>query len=128
MSEEKRRYAETHEWALPGDGQVTVGLSRHAAEQISDIVFIELPAPGQAVRRGEPFGTVESVKAVFDINAPVSGKVTAVNEAVTAEPELVSREPQAGGWLIRIEPENAAEVETLMDEAAYGEFIRKNAS
>lgn len=122
MENKTHRYTETHEWARDDDGLVTIGISAHAAGQVSDIVFVELPEAGQVVKKGEPFGTIESVKAVFDLNAPVSGKVAAVNGAVAEDPEIVNRSPEDEGWLIRVEPGDPGEIDTLMDAGRYGEF------
>jgi glycine cleavage system H protein len=128
MEKGECRYTDTHEWVRREDGAggaATVGISRHAAEQVSDIVFVELPEPGRKVRQGEPFGSIESVKAVFDLNAPLSGTVSEVNPAVAEDPEIVGRAPEGDGWLIKIEVSDPAEAEKLMDAARYEAFTRE---
>jgi len=114
----ERRYAETHEWVTLDGETATVGISDYAQAQLGDVVFLELPRVGQRLAAGDSFGVVESVKAASDLYSPVEGTVAAVNEELATTPELVNRDPFAGGWLIRLE--GVAELPSnLMDEAAY---------
>lgn len=113
------KYAKSHEWArLEADGQVSVGISDHAQDALGDIVFIELPEIGREVRATEECAVVESVKAASDIYAPLAGTITAVNTAVADAPELVNQAPY-DNWLFRLQPVNAADLDTLLDAAAY---------
>jgi len=100
--------SKTHEWVLDGGGDFSIGLTDYAVEQLGDIVFVELPEVGAAFGKGEPFATVESVKAASEVYMPVSGKVVAVNEALIASPELLN-EDVWGSWFVKIAPENATE-------------------
>ncbi|MYH60798.1 MAG: glycine cleavage system protein GcvH [Caldilineaceae bacterium SB0675_bin_29] len=116
------KYADTHEWARQEDSQVVVGISDAAQDMMSDIVFVELPDVGLAVSAGEAVAVVESVKAAEDIYAPVSGSVSAVNEELNDTPELVNTDPY-GAWFLKIEVEDGAELEKLMDADAYSAFV-----
>ncbi len=113
------RYAEDHEWARLERDKVRVGISDYAQEQLGDIVFVELPKVGDTFQKGEVFGTVESVKAVSELYMPVGGEILAVNTALEKLPELVNSDPYTDGWMIEIAPEDAAEMDTLMDKNAY---------
>jgi glycine cleavage system H protein len=115
----KLRYAKTHEWASLNGRVAVVGISDHAQKEISDVVFVELPKIGRQVRQGESVMVVESVKAAFDIYAPLSGKVTKVNEKLAQSPDLVNRSPYGEGWLFELECSDPKEFDTLMNEAAY---------
>lgn len=121
------RYASSHEWARNEDGLVTVGISDFAQESLGDVVFVELPEVGQLAAAGEEIGVVESVKAAADIYAPVSGTVVAVNENLEDAPELVNRDPYGDGWFYRLEATDEAEVEELLDAAAYREHCDSEA-
>jgi len=113
------RYAASHEWArLEQDGSVTVGITDHAQEALGDVVYVELPEVGKALAAGEQAGVVESVKAASDIYAPLAGEVLAVNEALADAPEQVNEDPY-GAWFYRLKPANAADLEQLLDAAAY---------
>jgi glycine cleavage system H protein len=114
------RYASSHEW-LRADG--TVGITDHAQHELTDVVFVDLPAVGKEVKAGEVACVVESVKAASDIYAPVSGKVVEVNSAVSANPALVNTDPYGQGWLFKIEASNPSERDALKDAAAYREQI-----
>lgn len=118
------KYSEDHEWLLVnGDGSVTVGISDYAQRQLGDVVYVELPEPGRRVGRDEETAVVESVKAASDVKSPISGTVEAVNEALADEPEKVNVDPLGEGWFLKLRPADAAEIETLMDQAAYESFI-----
>ncbi len=125
MSEipEDLRYTEEHEWVRPGDDEVEVGITDHAQEQLGDVVFVDLPPAGTTVSAGEAFGEVESTKSVSDLYAPLSGTVTASNEALDDQPELCNTDPYGAGWLVRIQPDDADAVDDLLDAAAYGDLI-----
>ena len=110
------RYANSHEW-LRADG--TVGITDHAQHELTDVVFVDLPAVGKAVKAGEVVCVVESVKAASDIYAPASGKVAAVNAKLTANPALVNTDPYGDGWMFKLELANPAERDALKDSAAY---------
>lgn len=114
-----RRYTESHEWAKKeADGTFTVGITDHAQEALGDLVFIELPAVGRKLAAGEACAVVESVKAASDIYAPVAGEVVAANQAVTDTPESVNADAY-GNWLFKLKPANPADVDKLLDAAAY---------
>ena len=118
------KYSEDHEWLRANeDGSVTVGISDYAQKELGDVVYVELPEPGRQVGRDEETAVVESVKAASDVKAPISGTVEAVNETLTDEPEKVNTDPLGEGWFLRLKPTDLAEIEALMDEAAYEAFI-----
>ena len=112
------RYRETHEWTTTGD-TVRVGISDFAQDELGDIVFVELPEVGDTIEQAGEFGVVESIKAVSDIYAPVSGEVTAVNDAVFDQPELVNEDPYGDGWLVEVEVSDEGEFEELLDAEEY---------
>lgn len=118
-------YSETHEW-IKVDGDVaTVGITDYAIEHLSDLVFIELPQTGDDVTRGEPFGTIESVKAVSDLSAPLTGSVVEVNESLADELDTLSEDPFDTGWLIKVKLKDQHELEELLEAKAYEEHIAK---
>jgi glycine cleavage system H protein len=113
------RYTESHEWVKrEPDGTVSIGITDHAQGQLGDIVFVEAPKPGRKVKAGEAIGVVESVKAASDIYAPVAGEVVGANVDLAAAPEKVN-EDAFGAWMFRIKPDNPADVDQLLDAAAY---------
>ena len=116
------KYASTHEWArLEEDGAVTVGISDHAQDALGDVVYVEHPEIGQQVIAQEEAGVVESVKAASDIYAPISGTITAVNEALEGAPETVNQDPHGDGWFFKLEPEDISQLGELLDAEAYAE-------
>ena len=115
------RYADTHEWAREEDGIVTVGITDHAQDALGDVVYVELPEPGQWVAAREEAGVVESVKAASDIYAPVGGTVVEINTILEDSPEAVNQDPYGDGWFFRIELEDAADLDELLDADAYQE-------
>lgn len=118
------KYARTHEWARTNDdGSVTVGISDSAQDQLGDMVFIEVPEVGQSVAAGEGCAVVESVKAASDVYAPVSGEILEVNEALADSPETVNQDAYGEGWLFRMQPGNAGDMDALMDSDAYADFL-----
>lgn len=118
------KYVSSHEWLrLEADGTVTVGITEHAQELLGDIVFVELPSVGSALGDGEQAGVVESVKAASDIYAPIAGEVLEVNAELEATPDLANSEPYGAGWFFKIKPANAADLDKLLDAAAYAAEI-----
>ena len=118
-----RRYLESHEWALETDGVVRVGITDFAQDELGDVVFVELPDEGEAVAAGEEFGVVESIKAVSDLSAPVSGDVVGVNDALFDSPELVNDDPFGEGWMLEIETEDGLEGADLLTAEEYEDQI-----
>jgi glycine cleavage system H protein len=121
-----RRYAKTHEWITVDGKTVTVGISDFAQSQLGDVVFLELPSPGRKLALRESFGVVESVKAASDLYAPVAGRVTAVNEKLTAKPQLVNSDPYGDGWIMKLELMGDLPAD-LLDEAAYKKVTEASA-
>lgn len=117
-----RRYSKEHEWVQVEGDRATIGITSYASDELGDIVFVELPDPGTALTQFSSFGVVESVKAVSDLYAPVSGEVTEVNERVREQPELLNGDPFGEGWLLRARLSDATEPERLLDAAAYEEL------
>ena len=117
-------YSAQDEWARSEGDRVTVGITDYAQQQLGDVVFVELPAVGSAVTREAAFGVIESVKAVSDLYAPVSGEVIAVNEALTARPELVNEDCYGEGWMLVIRPSGDATA-GLMDAAGYAKYVEE---
>jgi glycine cleavage system H protein len=117
------RYTKQHEWIDLKDGVGTIGITDYAQQELGDVVFVELPKAGAKVEAGKSFGTVESVKAVSEIYAPVSGEVVEANSALEATPEKLNTDPHDSAWLIRIKVADKAEVSSLMDTQAYQAFI-----
>ena len=119
------RYTKDHEWMRLSGNRATIGVTDHAQSELTDVVYVELPPMGKVVKQGEVLGVVESVKAVSEIFAPVSGKVVEVNEALADAPEVVNNDPYGKGWMVVIETPNPAEVEQLLDAKAYRTHIGK---
>jgi glycine cleavage system H protein len=117
-----RLFTEDHEWIEHDGTHATVGITGYAREQLGDIVFVELPTLGRVVKKGEPAGVVESVKAASEIYAPVSGEVVAVNEAVGIDPVLLNAEPETGGWLFKLKLSKPDELRGLLDSEAYAQL------
>ncbi len=120
-------YTREHEWARVEGTKATFGITKFAVDQLGDITLVDLPKEGDAVRRGEVMGTVESVKAVSDIFAPLSGKVSKINDPVTSSPEYVNQEPYDEGWMVQIELTNPDELKDLMNAEAYATFVKDQA-
>jgi len=117
------RYAPTHEWSRVEGDHVVVGITDHAQKELSDVVFVELPKVGQQVTAGKACAVVESVKAASDIYAPVSGEVVAVNEALSADPSLVNKEPYAQGWFFKIKASQPSQINALQTAETYKQTI-----
>jgi glycine cleavage system H protein len=117
------RYTKDHEWVRLDGDTATIGVTDFAAHELGDVVFVDLPEPGRKIEQFGTFGVVESVKAVSDLYAPVSGEVSDVNSALTAQPELVNSDPFGAGWMIRVRVSNAAQVDGLLEPEAYERLI-----
>ena len=117
------RYTDEHEWARISGDIARIGVSDYAQDQLGDIVFVELPAVGDTIAKGEVFGTLESVKAVSELYLPLSGEVVAVNTALTDAPELINQDPYAA-WIIEVRPSDAGEYDQLLTAAAYLDLLR----
>lgn len=120
---EDLRYSREHEWARSEDGRIRVGITDFAQDALGDVVYVDLPEPGTQVTSGQAFGEVESTKSVSDVFAPVSGTIVERNAALEEHPELVNEHPYGDGWLVAIDPADPAEVDALLDAAAYQEHI-----
>ena len=118
------RYTKTHEWVRSTGGEVVVGITAHAQEELRDVVYVELPTVGKVVKPGEPIAVVESVKAAFDIYAPVSGAVTRVNESLSKSPQLVNQDCYGAGWFFAIKPSQPAELDALLSPEDYAKLIQ----
>jgi glycine cleavage system H protein len=121
------RYTKNHEWIDVKDSVGTIGITDHAQQELGDVVFVELPKVGAQLKAGESFGSIESVKAVSDIFAPVSGEVADINSALVDTPDRVNSDPHGGAWLIKIRLSDANEAAGLMDAAAYQSYIAEAA-
>ncbi len=117
------RYTKEHEWIKMTGDTATIGITDYAQHELGDVVFVEMPEVGKKITAGQVFGTVESVKAVSEIYAPVSGEVTEANAALSPTPELLNSDPHGAAWLIKIKGADPAEVSKLMDAAAYQAFV-----
>ena len=122
------RYSKEHEWAKVEGSRVRVGITQFAAERLSDVVYVELPKVGSEVAFMQPFGVVESVKAVSDLYAPVSGKVVEINEALAQKPEVINTDPYGEAWMIVVEPRDLAELAGLLDAQAYTDLVGESAT
>jgi len=119
------KYTKDHEWVLIEGDTGTVGITDYAQGELGDVVFVELPAIGKSVKQHEAFGTIEAVKAVSDIYAPVSGSVSAVNAEVAAGPEIVNKDPYGKGWMVRLKLSNPGEAAGLLSASAYRALVGK---
>lgn len=124
MNPREYRYTKEHEWVCPaGDARGRMGITDYAQSQLGDIVYLDLPAPGTAVEQFEKMGEIESVKAVSDLFAPVSGQVVEVNQEVIDTPQLVNQDPYGAGWLVRLELSQPSELDALMSGEEYDRFV-----
>lgn len=117
------RYAKTHEWVRWDGDEIVCGISDHAQESLSDIVYVELPEEGDVLEKEDPFGVIESVKAASDLYMPLGGEITAVNEILEDEPEMVNQDPYGEGWMIRFAPSDPARFNDLLDADAYEALV-----
>lgn len=125
---EELHYTKDHEWVRVNGDSATVGITDHAQKQLGDVVYIELPKVGDRFETSEPFGSVESVKAVSEIYMPLTGKVTKVNDTLNDSPEQVNENPYGDGWMVVIQMENPAQVDGLLNAAEYEDYIKEEAS
>lgn len=123
MIPEDRKYTREHEWVKVEDGVAVVGITDYAQRELGDVVFVNLPAAGTRVKQFERFGEIESVKAVSDLYAPVSGEVIEVNPRLGSEPELVNRSPYEEGWMLKVRLEDPAELDNLLTAEEYRQHI-----
>lgn len=121
---EDLRYTEEHEWARPDGNRITVGITYYAQDTLGDVVYVDLPAMGTRVEKGQPFGEVESTKSVSDLYAPVTGTIVARNEALESQPGLVNAEPYGEGWMVVIEVDDPDEIGELLSAGDYTSRIR----
>ena len=117
------RYTEDHEWLRTDDGDAVVGITAYAADELGDVVFVELPAVGRTLAAREVFGVIESVKTASDLYSPIAGEIVAVNAGLNGAPELVNSDPHGEGWMIRIRPTDPVAADALLDAAAYRALI-----
>jgi len=122
------RYSKEHEWAKIEGKRVRIGVTKFAADRLSDVVYVELPSVGTELKFMEPFGVVESVKAVSDLYAPVSGKVVEINTALVEKPEVLNSDPYNAAWMVVVEPSNPAELDQLLDADAYTAHVGESPS
>ncbi len=120
------KFTKTHEWVKVEDGTGTIGISDFAQQELGDIVFVESPEEGTDIAAGDAMGSVESVKAVSELNAPVSGTVTAVNEELQDHPEVLNQDPYGQGWVVKVTLSAPGELESLMDAAAYAKYVAES--
>ncbi|GGM35862.1 glycine cleavage system H protein [Paraliobacillus quinghaiensis] len=120
------RYSEEHEWVKVEGDKVRIGITDHAQDELGDIVFVELPEEGDQLEEDDPFGSVESVKTVSELYAPISGKVVEVNEELDDSPEFVNESPYEKAWMVVVEPSNSADIEKLMTAEQYQEMIEED--
>jgi glycine cleavage system H protein len=123
VTPEELRYTEEHEWARSDGARVTIGITDYAQDALGDVVYVDLPAAGTRVERGQPFGEVESTKSVSDLYAPLSGTIVERNEQLESSPELVNSDPYGQGWMVVIEAEAASDVDSLLSATEYQKVI-----
>jgi len=122
---EDLKYSREHEWVLVEEDVATVGITDFAQEQLGDVVFVELPAVGDKVNKDEAFGVVESVKAVSDVYAPVSGTVLEINDDLPESPEMINEDPYGDGWVVKISMNDPSDLDDLMDPEAYEQYVEE---
>ena len=120
------RYTKDHEWAKADGTLVTVGITEFAQDSLGDVVFVELPKVGTTIEKGKQFGVVESVKAVSDLFAPISGTVTEINTTIIEEPELINKDPYEKAWMIKVQPKDMNELEKLMNASDYATMLKEH--
>ncbi|HHY62324.1 MAG: glycine cleavage system protein GcvH [Bacillota bacterium] len=121
----KMRFTSDHEWVELEGNIATIGITEHAAEELGDVIYVELPAVGDTFAQGDNLAVAESVKAAADIFAPIGGTVTEVNDALEDEPGLVNEDPMGNGWIVRIDVDDVTELDDLMDEEEYEEYLKE---
>ena len=125
--EKDYRYTNAHEWIQVADGRATTGITDYAQDQLSDVVYVELPEVGDAFEKGETYGVVESVKAASDVYLPIDGEISEVNAELESVPQLVNENPYAGGWFVRFVPSALSQLDELMDADEYAAFCEEEA-
>jgi glycine cleavage system H protein len=123
MEPADRKYTKDHEWAKLDEGLAVVGITDYAQEQLGDIVYVELPQPGDTVEKSQSFGIIESVKAASDLFTPIRGEVVAVNEELVDRPELVNQDPYEGGWMVKVQPEDEMQMDDLLTAEEYAAHL-----
>lgn len=123
MNPEELRYTEEHEWTRADGARVTVGITEYAQDALGDVVYVDLPASGTRVEKGQPFGEVESTKSVSDLYAPLTGTIVERNESLESQPELVNSDPYGEGWMVVIEADEAGQVDSLLSASEYDQLI-----
>jgi glycine cleavage system H protein len=126
MNPDELLYTREHEWLRIEEGVATIGITSHAQEELGDVVYVELPSPGESIEAGSSFGTVESVKAVSELFTPVSGEVLRVNDDLADAPELVNNDPYGRGWMIAVRFPEAPDETALMSAEEYADYLRGN--
>jgi glycine cleavage system H protein len=124
MAQENLLYSKDHEWLRREGDEAVVGVTDYAQHELGDVVFVDLPAVGKELKKGDPAANIESVKAVSDVFAPVSGTITAANAKLAGSPELVNQEPLGAGWIFRMKLAQASELGELMDQKKYEEYLK----
>ncbi len=119
-------YTVDHEWARVANENVTIGVSDYAQDQLGDVVFVEMPQPGDQFKKGEEFGTVESVKAVAELYMPIDGEVVRANQALEDAPELMNQSPYGDGWIIEIKPDDVSQLKTILNKDAYLKMLNES--
>lgn len=119
------RYTKEHEWVHMEDNIATIGITDFAQESLGDVTYIQLPKEGEMISKNDPFGVVESVKAVSDLYSPVTGRVIEVNQPLLDAPELVNQDPYSDGWMVKVEVKDTSDAEDLMDPGSYKEYIEE---
>lgn len=127
MNPRDRRYSATHEWAKLEGNVVTVGITKHAVEELTDLVYLQLPTVGEAVTAGSPFGEIESVKAVAELNSPVDGEVVEANTGIAEKLDAVSKDPYGAGWIVKIKAANPSQLDALMTAEQYDKHLAEEA-
>jgi glycine cleavage system H protein len=118
------RYTKDHEWVRMEGDTAVIGISKYAAEQLGDVVYVETPQVGVSFTQGADMAVVESAKAASDVYAPIGGEVVAANDALSAQPDLVNRSPEGEGWFVKLKVTNKGDLDALMDEAAYADYVK----
>jgi glycine cleavage system H protein len=122
-----RKYSDQHEWVVVDGDTVIIGITEFAQDQLGEVVFVDLPTEGDTITAGDTFGEIESVKSVSELFAPVSGEISAVNDALSDTPETVNQDPHGDGWMIKVRLEDSAELEELMSSEDYEAFVSEGA-
>ena len=122
----KKKYSKQHEWVFVEGDVATVGITKHAAEMLGDVVFVELPEKGKSVEKEGQAGVVESTKAASDVYTPLTGEIVEINQTIVDDPAAVNKDPEGGSWFFKIKIKNKSELEGLMNEADYNKFAKEN--